>query len=1308
VKLRTKKQKLAAAFLLCSALLAAAIAGGLAILHTQAFQSWAIAQIASSIQKNLGARGQIESFRLRLFPVSADFYGIVLWAAESGRGTPFVQAEHIHLVLQFWPLIHKQAQIQEILVDRPQVFVQLNAAGQTNLPTPPAARTSSGFQVAVHYAQLRDGTFVYNDQQIPLSADVYGLQAKVVLSGLTQQYQAQLQYDRGQILARNIKSLQHSLFLRATLNATQCKLEELKIAFPKSQIAVQGILTNYDNPQFAGTFRATVAGWEVGFVLGAPEIPAGELVLEGNLNYASPAPGATFLAAASADGAFHSNVLAIVADRRVIQVRELRGRYVLQKGQLELTEVEASVLGAALCSARSIVDLQSGSGSLRADLRGVSLQEASRVWQSGQRMKQSLPRLASRATLQFTMDWKQQIKNSVIGLQAQFSSSGIALAPNDVPLDGMVDVSYDMPADRATIRKSSLKTGATQLMASGTLAKKAQLSVDFATSNLHELAILGAENGGADFIARTRLQELQGAASFHGEVSGTVEQPHIQGSLTASGIAFDGSQWQTLQANVRFDPNSVQLTNGVLQGAQGNVQFAVRVPLRNWSPDSAASFSADVRTQRLSIAAIQQTAGTSYPVSGLLNGEVHLTGSLSRPQGTGHLDLIDGKAYGQTLTSTNVQFTANADSVRAEGKLQSPAGNIAANITYHLQSQQYLLDAELQNLNPSKLTIQKVTLPPISGLISGQVSGNGTLRDPQLKATLESAALEIHGEASSNIHVEATLKDHAANLQLRAVTEGTQITGKGNVSLTGDYNANLEVDTGSINMSPILQTYVPAASLAAGHLEMHATANGPLKEPEKMQIHAQIPVLQVSGQGVTLDNPRPIRIDYAQGVVNFVDASLKGSGADFDVSGSVPLEKTSAMNLSANGNLDLKIVEGLMPDMLASGQVRMQVKLSGTRVNPDVSGTVQVANVALSSDSLPLAIESVNGNATLKGKRIHIESLSGEAGGGKLNVAGTVDLGASPVYALTLSMRSARVHENGVRAVLDSDLNLQSSGSGELLVGRVLVRKLSFEQGSDLSGIMAQLAGDNTVSAPSPFEQKIKLNVAVQSDEEVNLASSQLSVSGAANLQVIGSVAQPVVLGRIALTGGEVFFLGKRFQLESGTIVFANTAATRPVLNLDVSTVVEQYNLTIHLSGSFDRLKTTYTSDPALSTADIINLLAFGQTTAEAQSVPGSVGAQSSIASAVGGQLAGQLQKAAGISQLTINPLAGSTQNPGAQVAIQQRVTGNLLVTFSTDITSAQTETVQIQYQLNKNVSVSVLRDENGGYGLDIRYHKVF
>jgi translocation and assembly module TamB len=270
---------------------------------------------------------------------------------------------------------------------------------------------------------------------------------------------------------------------------------------------------------------------------------------------------------------------------------------------------------------------------------------------------------------------------------------------------------------------------------------------------------------------------------------------------------------------------------------------------------------------------------------------------------------------------------------------------------------------------------------------------------------------------------------------------------------------------------------------------------------------------------------------------------------------------------------------------------------------------------------------------------------------------------------------------------------------------------LSFNQGSDLADIASQFSSDNVVTDTSSLANSVKLNVSVQSAEDLSLASSQLSIAGSANLNGVGTLANPIILGRVSLTSGEVFFLGKRFEIQSGTIAFANTVRTEPVVSLYVNTVVDQYTITVNLTGPLDRLKTSYTSDPSLSTADIINLLAFGQTTADAASnasQPASMAAESAVAGAAGSQVASQVQKLTGISQLSFNPLAGNNTNPGSQVAVQQRVSGNILLTFSTDVTSAQNQSVQVQYQLKRNITVSALRDENGGYGLDVHYHKAF
>jgi translocation and assembly module TamB len=80
-----------------------------------------------------------------------------------------------------------------------------------------------------------------------------------------------------------------------------------------------------------------------------------------------------------------------------------------------------------------------------------------------------------------------------------------------------------------------------------------------------------------------------------------------------------------------------------------------------------------------------------------------------------------------------------------------------------------------------------------------------------------------------------------------------------------------------------------------------------------------------------------------------------------------------------------------------------------------------------------------------------------------------------------------------------------------------------------------------------------------------------------------------------------------------------------------------------------------------------------------------------------------------GISALTIDPLIGGNQrNPGARLAIQQRVTKDLFFTFATDITTTQGQVVQIEYQVTPKYSLSAVRDQNGGYSFQTKIRKRF
>ena len=89
--------------------------------------------------------------------------------------------------------------------------------------------------------------------------------------------------------------------------------------------------------------------------------------------------------------------------------------------------------------------------------------------------------------------------------------------------------------------------------------------------------------------------------------------------------------------------------------------------------------------------------------------------------------------------------------------------------------------------------------------------------------------------------------------------------------------------------------------------------------------------------------------------------------------------------------------------------------------------------------------------------------------------------------------------------------------------------------------------------------------------------------------------------------------------------------------------------------------------------------------------------------------LGGQIERLFGISHFRVDPfLAGTAteSNAAARVTIQQQVTPNLIVTYSSNTSAAQYQLIQVEYAVRKDMSIVFLRDINATYGLDIKFVK--
>jgi translocation and assembly module TamB len=225
-------------------------------------------------------------------------------------------------------------------------------------------------------------------------------------------------------------------------------------------------------------------------------------------------------------------------------------------------------------------------------------------------------------------------------------------------------------------------------------------------------------------------------------------------------------------------------------------------------------------------------------------------------------------------------------------------------------------------------------------------------------------------------------------------------------------------------------------------------------------------------------------------------------------------------------------------------------------------------------------------------------------------------------------------------------------------------------------------------------------------------SGARLDIEG--GVRVRGTWDHPVMLGDVHMLDGNLIFQGTKYQISRGDIDFANPFRLDPNLNVEATTTIQQYLVTVSFSGTLSHLSLAYRSDPPLPTNDVIALLALGST-GEQNGLRSSGGQQSQnygatalLSAAISNQLGGRVEQLFGISSFRVSPfLAGTTeQNAAARVTIEQQVTRQLTVTYSTNAQSNQQQAVQLEYALSPKVSLVALRDINGIYSVSVKFTK--
>ncbi len=1284
------------------------------LLRSSAFHRFLIGKLERSASASLGTVIQIEELDFSLSNLSVDLSGIVIHGNEVNSQQPLLSIRHVGAEFKIISLLRRQWHLNTLIVDHPVIHISVDKSGSTNIPQISKRSQTNVFDLAVRHAAIKSGEIYYDNQESALNADLQDLAFEAGYDSTESSYDGTLHYRDGRLQFRQYTPLPHNLSARFHATRTRFKLDPLQLAVGSSRVDASASLENYAAPKISGRYEAVVIGDDFRHALGTPSIPSGTVKLAGTLTYQS-VRGHAPIESLALDGSMSSSALQIEDPRFRTEIRDVSARYEVANGNASVPELRARVLGGELNGKLTMQDLNGESRTrLKATLRGTSLSELELLVPAEATKDVNINgKLDAMVDAQWVRAFEGLAGNADISLESQVSSKRAQAGITSVPLDAAIHARYVDAKKQFTLSKSQIRSQQTLFQFDGTVSDHSSLRIAMQSHDLHELEMLAAMFRSATGEPLQALN-LHGTASFQGEMRGPIASPDLSGEVSGSHISIKDSSWRMVRARVQANPAKIAVNNGyAAPETQGEITFGGEVGLDRWSyrPDNPVKIA--MKASQLSAAEIARLAGAQAYVSGVLNAEIEMHGSRLNPRGVGHVLLSKAVVMGEPVQRAELHFHGDGNSLTGTGEVRLPAGSAHSEFQYYPRQQSYEAMLKATNLQLGQLKALQRRKVKVAGALSLQATGKGTLTDPGLQATLTIPQLQVHDQFLRGVRLHADVLKHLATVDL--TTESMNgVRAHGTVVLANGYQADLKVDTGALPLQPLIAAYAPErADDFTGKMELHATVVGPLTNPLALEAHALIPTFNAKYKTLQFGAVKPVKVDYANGVIEIHRSEIRGTETDLEFQGTIPLDGRAPSSVLLRGNVNLRLLQVLQPGLTSSGQLQINVDSFGERNEWNPQGEIRIVNASLVASGAPVGLQNGNGVLTLRNKRVDITSFQGQVGGGTVSARGGVAFSPHVQFDLAISGNEIQVlYPQGVRSSLDTNLTFAGNMQAAYLRGQVNVERISFTSDFDLSRFDEQMSGA-TVAPATGFSNDIHLSVAVQTPSGLDLVGRTLSLQGGANLRVQGTASHPVILGRTDITGGDVIFLSNRYEIQGGTVAFANPTQTEAIVNITATTSINEYNINLRLEGPLDRLRTNYTSDPSLPPADIISLIAFGKTTQSAEtsnpSLGGAIGAESVLASGISSQIAGRVQKFAGISQLSIDPVIGATENNhGARIAIQQRVNSNLFVMFSTDVTSTMNQVIQVRYQLSPRWAVAGDRDQNGGFGFNVRLHKEF
>jgi translocation and assembly module TamB len=1037
-----------------------------------------------------------------------------------------------------------------------------------------------------------------------------------------------------------------------------------------------------------------------------------------------------------------------------VTVSGLRGRLSADRNKVSLEQFTAGALGGNVSGSATVAY---GGGSSRVDVqfKSIDLDQAATLASA----KDVKVRGTASGTARLTFPGVNY-QAATGRIDATFNASASPPESTEETLPATGQISLVATGRGFNIERAFVRSQASEVAVTGTVGWNGAgaLNVNFKSQDMTEVQrVVDAFGLIPDKVKNDYEIALAGTGEFTGRVEGKLASPNLTGHLSLSSIQAHGEEVGSFEGDVGYSPSGVRVENAALVRGDGSrADFSVDAPLVGKD-----NISIKANVQNFDLAAIARIApyGLGDLIErGTVNGTIDLRG-LPGPrtiEGTANLSLSAGEfnlpgdpEKGEETKKISVpEFTGNitiANSVLNVENLRMRAGDsdIAGQGSFNLDTYAYSVNVEGKNIDLAKVADAFQAPVNVAGNADLKVVGQGQWgntddwSDVNLNATIQGKGVIINGRDLGDAKVVA----FTDNGLLKVEATGNVLDQPRTLAATIDlrdrknYPVNASIEFTDTDIGPYLSLIAPELSGISGRATGTIKVSGPLLDTDRLQAVANLSKLEFGGaisetRRYTITNQGNIVVTASPQGVSLDRVMFVGEGTSITLEGTIAREGGSKSNLRVNGEINLRLLSSFTQTLFTTGVAQVDASIVGSLSSPQLLGVVTLKDIGLRVVDFPLSVARGNGQIRFTANQAVIENFQASApGGGVIAVTGGAALAGLVPEQWRVEVTADQVgveYPRDTQTVIDAQLALSGNRRLQIVTGNVEVRRASYTRDISLDELITGGPFSEEFFALGPGSGgggagiagvPTTLDIRITADNTLVVKNNLADAVGNAYLSVRGPVDEPAISGRVQLTRGTLEFRRGRFEISRGLITLPGRRGADPIVDFQSEADISGYHVTVAFSGPLPRLQTTVRSDPELPETDIISLVLTGSVSGD-RTVTASVTqtglglAQSLLSASLSEQLERGTQRLFGLSRFSIDPLlVGRGSDPTARITIGQRITKDLTVTYSQNLTSGPSgidRVVLVEYRISNRFSVVGYRNERGELGFDVRLRKRF